>query len=167
MLTLADGRTKFVILTTEPADPGAPTTTELNAGIEAHDWVNKPDFRFSPAASDTVPDQPLSQTGNATTFGNGNFDWSMTVLRDLDEDGVSESGGDELWAAVNTKGSRVWGYLRKGPLEATAWADGDDVLWCEGITDDPQEPQDMAGYIKHTVPMGPQSWGRGTVAAGA
>lgn len=167
MLTLADGRTKFVILTTEPTDPAAPTTTELDAGIEAAQWINKPDFRFSPTDSDTVPDQPLSQAGNATTFGNGNFEWRMTVLRDLGDDGASESGGDEVWAAVNTKGSRIWGYKRTGPLEATEWTAADEVLYCEGITDDPQEPQDMAGYVKHPLAVGPQAWGRGVVAAGA
>lgn len=165
MLKLADGRTRFVLLTTEPADPNAPTVAELTAGIEAADWINKPDFRFSPTNSDTVPDQPLSQAGNATTFGNGNFEWTMTVLRDLDDDGVSESGGDTVWAAVNTKGAQVWGYLRKGPVESQAWAAADEVLWCKGITDEPQEPQDRAGYVKHIVPMGPQAWGRGTVAA--
>lgn len=164
MLTLADGRTKFVLLTSAPADLLSPTVAELNAGVEAADYINKPDFRFSPTDSDTVTDQPLSQAGNATTFGNSNFEWSMTVFRDLDEDGVSESGGDLLWAAVNTKGARVWGYKRVGPVESVAWAEGDEVLACEAITDAAQEPQEGSnGYVKHPITMGPQAWGRGTV----
>ena len=87
----------------------------------------------------------------------------MTVLRDLDETGASESGGDALWAAVRVEGSRVVLVKRVGPPEAQEWAAGDEYLWCEAITDDPQEPQDMAGYVKHIVPLGPQAWGRGVV----
>ena len=33
--SLADGRTKLAILSTAPADPSAPTVTELTAGIDA------------------------------------------------------------------------------------------------------------------------------------
>lgn len=165
MLTLADGRTKLAVLTTEPTDPAAIPVASLTAAIDGGQNINKPDFRMSPTDSDTVPDQPIAQSGNATTYGNGNFEARMTVLRDLDEDGVSESGGDTLWAAVNTKGTRIWLVKRVGPVESQAWAAGDEYLWAEVITDDPQEPQDMAGYVKHIVPLGPQAWGRGVVAA--
>lgn len=164
MLTLADGRTKLAVLTQAPTNPEAIPAADLNSAIDGGQWINKPDFRMSPTDSDTVPDQPIAQAGNAVTFGNGNFEARITVLRDLDDDGVSESGGDELWAAVNTKGTRIWLVKRVGPKETEAWTEGDEYLWCEAITDEPQEPQDMAGYVKHIVPLGPQAWGRGVVA---
>lgn len=165
-LTLADGRDKLAILTVAPVDPNAMTTTELAAGINGGLNVNRPDFRMSPTASDTVPDQPLGHRGNATTFGNGNFEASITVLRYLDSDGQSDSEDDDLWTAVKTPGTRIWLAKRVGPLESAAWAADDEYLWCEAITDWPQEPQDRAGYVKNIVPLGPQSWGYGKVVAG-
>ena len=165
-LTLADGRTRLAILTVAPANPNVITVTELTAGIEAADFINKPDFRMSPTNPDTVPDQPISQKGNATTWGNSNFEAAMTVLRDLvAATGLPEAAGDEVWEAVATAGTTIWLVKRTGPLEETAWTTGQPYLWAKVITAEPQEPQDMAGYVKNPVPLGPQDWGRGLVGA--
>jgi hypothetical protein len=167
-LTLADGRTRLAILTAAPADPDAITTAEFAAGIEAADFVNKPDFKMSPTNPDTVPDQPISQKGNATTWGNSNFEAAMTVLRDLNPTtGLPEAAGDEVWEAVETAGTTIWLVKRTGPLEETPWAAGQPYLWAKVITGEPQEPQDMAGYVKNPIPLGPQDWGRGVVDAGS
>jgi len=167
MLTLADGRTRLAILTTAPGDPNAITTTEFAAAIEAADFINKPDFKMSPTDPDTVPDQPISQKGNATTWGNSNFEARMTVLRDLDPaTGLPAAAGDLVMAAVQTAGTTIWLAKRVGPLEETAWTALQPYLWAKVITAEPQEPQDMAGYVKNPIPLGPQEWGRGVVAAG-
>lgn len=163
MLTLADGRTKLAVLTVEPDNASAVDLAELAAAIDAGQHVNKPDFKMSPTSSDTVGDQPLAQAGNAKTFGNSNWEGSMTILRDLTADGATQALVELLWAAEKTKGSRVWLILREGPLEAVAWADGDEYDWAEVITDEPQAPQERAGYVKRIVPLGGQAWGTGTV----
>lgn len=155
-LTLADGRIKLTILTTAPADMAAVTLTELAAGIEAATRINKPDYRLSPTASDTVPDQPLASEGNAVTFGNSNYEGSITVLRFLDAAGKPVVLEDVLWEAMRTKGTRLWGVERIGPKESVDWARGDEYEIYEFITDNPQKPSDRAGYIKHVVPVGVQ-----------
>jgi hypothetical protein len=167
-LTLADGRTRLVILTTAPADPNAITTAEFAAGIEAADFINKPDFKMSPTNPDTVPDQPISQKGNATTWGNSNFEAAMTVLRDLNPTtGLPEAAGDEVWEAVETAGTTIWPVKRTGPLEEVPWTAGQPYLWAKVVTGEPQDPQDMAGYVKNPIPLGPQEWGRGEVDGGS
>ena len=134
-LTLADGRTRLAILTAAPADPDAITTAEFAAGIEAADFINKPDFKMSPTNPDTVPDQPISQKGNATTWGNSNFEAAMTVLRDLvAATGLPEAAGDEVWEAVETAGTTIWLVKRTGPLEETPWAAGQPRTWTSPST---------------------------------
>lgn len=166
MLTLADGRTRLAILTTAPSNPNAITVAEWAAGIDAADFINKSDFRMSPTDPDVVPDQPMSQRGNAKTWGNANFEARITVLRDLDGTTFqSLAAGDLVWNAVKTSGTTVWLAKRTGPLESTAVAASQEYTWAKVITAEPQEPQDMAGYIKHPIPLGPQEWGRGTTAA--
>ena len=49
---LADGKTKFTVLTTKPANPAAPTAAELNAGIHLSDHVLTSDFTFGATDSD-------------------------------------------------------------------------------------------------------------------
>lgn len=166
-LTLADGRLRVTVLTVEPANPAAITETELAAGFYASPMINKPDYRLSPTSSDTVPDQPLDKTGNAVTFGNSNYEGTMTILRFLDEHGEADTGDDLLWAAANTKGSRLWVVEREGPLATQPDAAGDEYEVYEVITDEPQKPSDRAGYIKRVVPLGVQNHVRGVVVGGS
>lgn len=155
-LTLADARTKLAIITTAPAD-GLPDLTEVEAGIDASCKINKPDYRLSPTASDTVPDQPLCNEGNAVSFGASNYEGTLTVLRFLDEDGKPDSTDDAVYAALGTKGARVWLVERIGPKWDEAWAAGDIVNVYEVITDNPQAPSERAGYIKNVIPLGVQN----------
>ena len=156
-LTLADARTKLTVLTTKPADLSAITVTELTAGISAEARINKPDYRLSPTASDTVPDQPLNSEGNATTFGNSNYDGSITVLRFLDSAGKGETTNDVLWDTMRTKGTDLWLVERTGPKASVAWTAADEYEVYEVITDNPQKPSDRAGYVKSVVPLGVQN----------
>lgn len=164
-LTLADGRLKVAVLTTEPADLTAITFAELTAAIDASPKLNKPDYRLSPTASDTVPDQPLDSKGNATTFGNTNYEGTATALRFLQADGTPDVALDDLYTAMKTKGARLWFVEREGPLATQAWAAADTYEVFEVITDEPQKPQTMAGYIKRVIPLGVQDHQEGTVAA--
>lgn len=163
-LTLADGRLRVTVLTVEPADPAAITLTELAAGFYASPMINKPDYRLSPTASDTVSDQPLDKSGNAVTFGNTNYEGSVTVLRFLDETGKPVTEEDVLWAAAKVKGSRLWFVEREGPKATVDDAAADEYELYEVVTDEPQKPTDRAGYIKRVVPLGVQNHVRGVVA---
>lgn len=165
MLTLADGRLKVAVLTTAPADLTAITVAEITAGVDASGLINKPDYRISARGSDTVPDQPLDSKGNATTFGNSNFDGLCTVLRQLLATGLPDATTDLLWPVMKTKGTTLWFVEREGPLATQAWAAADEYEVYEVLTDEPQKPQNVAGYIKRTVPLGVQDYQTGVVAA--
>ena len=69
---LADGKTKFTILTTKPANPEAPTATELNAGIDLSASVLASDFNWSNADSDRVAEKALADSGNSNAIGASN-----------------------------------------------------------------------------------------------
>lgn len=156
-LTLADGRIKLTALTVAPADPAAITVTELTAGVELSCKINKPDYRLSPTASDTVPDQPLCQEGNAVTFGNSNYEGSLTVLRFLDATGLPEAEEDEAWDLLRTKGTILWLVERTGPKHDVEWAAADEYALYKVLTDNPQKPTDLAGYVKYMIPVGVQN----------
>lgn len=159
VLTLADARTRLAILTTAPAaTTGIPTVTEAAAGIYASPKINKPDYRLSPTASDTVPDQPLDHEGNAVTFGASNYEGSITALRFLDAStGKPDATDDSVYEALGTKGARVWLVERVGPKASVAFAASDIVNVYEVITDNPQAPQDRNGYVKNVIPLGVQT----------
>lgn len=163
MLTLADGRTRVDVTLTKPTgyDDGdgvfEVTIAELGTLIDASDQINKPDYNLSPTASDTVPDQPLSREGNATTFGASNFAGSITVLRSLDADGQVDAATDTLYTAIGEKGVLAYYIERVGPKSGVALAVGDTGFIYEAISDEPQVPQDRAGYVKNVIPLGVQS----------
>ncbi len=164
--TLADARTRLVALTTKPANPAAPTVTELTAGIDLSCRILKSDYRLSPVASDTVPDTELCSEGNAVTFGASNYEGSVTPFRYLTEAGKADATNDVAWDALKEKGTELWLYEREGPKYDAAWAAADEVDGYEVVTDNPQKPSDRAGFIKRVVPLGVQrAWLGGVVAA--
>ncbi|MDN4173917.1 hypothetical protein QWY28_13230 [Nocardioides sp. SOB77] len=168
--SLADGHLKFTILTTKPANPAAPTVTELNAGtaIDASCSVLASDFTFSAADSDKVNEKALCTTNNANAIGADNFTAGATFFRYFDEAGAVDLTEDEAFQAVKEKGTTVWGYLREdGKLSTAAWAAGDEFLGMELLTDRSQRAQNAGGYIKRRVPFEPQAGWDGVVAAAA
>ena len=166
--TLADGRLRLRILTTAPADPEAVTATEANAGIKAECRINKSDFRLSATASDTVDDTELCADSNAVTYGASNYEASMTPFRYIQADGTPDATGDEVWAAVQAKGTTLWLLYSEGKRHTEDFAVGDEYELYEVITDKAQKPGDTAGFIKRVVPMGVQrAWDDGhTIVAG-
>ena len=119
---LADGKTKFTVLTTAPADPAAPTATELNAGIDLSCDILSSDFTWTPTASDTVDEKALCATGNSTVFGSSNYDLGVTLWRQFDPTtGAPDTASEPGWAALKEKGVHyldigtsggVWGLER-------------------------------------------------------
>jgi len=166
--TLADARIRLSVMTEAPADLEAATVTELAAGVDVSCRILKSDFRLSATASDTVPDQELCQEGNATTFGASNYEGSVTPFRYLTEDGKADATNDVAWDTFKEKGTELWIAKRVGPKYDVAWTAADEYELFHVITDNPQDPSDLTGYIKKVVPLGVQDAHlNGVVAAGA
>ncbi len=154
--SLADGKTKFTLLTTKPANPAAPTAAELNAGIQADPNVLASDFVFGATDSDTVGEKSLRDKNNANALGASNYQAGATFFRYFDETtGAIDPTEDVAFAAVKEKGALLWAYARKSGKDAAEdWAAEDEIyLGAEVITDEPQPPSDLGGYIKFRVPM--------------
>lgn len=153
--SLADGRIKFAILTTKPADPAAPTVTELTAGLDASCNILSSSFVWTAAASDTESEKALCVQGNASVPGASNFTGSISPFRYFDDQGASETENDDTYQAVKAKGTELWCYARNtSKLSTEAWAASDEIyLGGYVVTDLPQAPEDRTGYIKYTVPL--------------
>jgi len=155
---LADGRTKFTILTTSPADPSAPTASELNAGIDLSSKVLAEGFTWTPADSDKVAEAALDDTANSNSLGRDNLSLGFTLWRYYLAGGGVDTSADAGFTAVKEKGTTLWGYVRKSDKLATeAWATGDEIiLGAEFIVDTPQDPG-AGGFLKMRIPCEPQS----------
>lgn len=155
---LADEHIKFTVLTAEPADPAAPTATELNAGIDASCLVFADDFRWTAADSERVGERALCESTAAESPGISNYDLSFTAWRYFDSvTGAPDATADELFDAVKVKGTELWGYVRRtGKLYSAVWATGDEIqLGGRFTTDTPQT--EGTGFIKYRIPTLPQA----------
>lgn len=158
--SLADGKTKFTILTTKPADPAAPTAAELNGGIDLSCNVLASDFTWGAADSDKVAEKALCVENNANALGASNFQAGFTIFRFFDATtGAPDTTPDAGFAAVKVRGTTIWGYARRTGKKATeAWATSDEIFFgAEAITDSPQPPSDLGGFIKYRIPLEVQS----------
>lgn len=158
--SLADGHTKFTILTTAPANPEAPTAAELNAGIDASCAILASDFTWGATDSDKVQEKALCTENNANSLGPSNFQAGVTPFRYFDSTntGQADSVADAVFAALKVKGTEVYGYARRTAKKATeAWESGDEIfLGQHCVVDEPQPPSEQGGYIKFRCPMEPQ-----------
>jgi hypothetical protein len=167
---LADGKTKFTILTTEPADPEAPTAAELNAGIDLSCKVLASDFNWSATDSDKISEPALCDDANANSLGKSNYQAGFTLWRYYLDGGGVDTTADAGFAAVKEKGATLWGYARLTDKASTeVWATSDEIyLGGEFTVDTPQRPNDNGGWLKWRVPAEMQrAWDFITVAAGA
>jgi hypothetical protein len=155
---LADGKLKFTVVTTAPANPAAPTATELNAGIDLSCDILASDFTWSATASDTIDEKALCATGNSVVFGASNYDTGITLWRQFDPStGAPDTANEAGWEALKNKGTTVWAYARESGKDSTEdWAAGDEIyLGGEVVTDEAQRT-DGTGFVKRRVVLGPQ-----------
>lgn len=164
---LADGKTKFTILTTKPTDPAAPTATELNAGIDLSCDVLTSDFMWTATDSDRVDEQALCSKNNTKAVGKGNHSTGITLWRKYLAAGGADVANEAGWAALKVKGAEVWGYARETDKDSTAaWAASDPIyLGGRVVTDTPQRT-DGTGFIKRKIPMEPQEMYDNIVVSG-
>lgn len=158
--SLSAGHIKVAVLTTEPSNVLAPTTTELNAGIDASCRILSSDFAWGATDSDKVAEQALCDENNVNAFGSSNYTTAMSIWRYFNAGtGVADPTEDALWTAVKVKGTNLWIYVREtGKKSTVAWASADEIyLGGKVLTDTPQTPSDRGGFIKRRVPLEPQS----------
>jgi hypothetical protein len=150
---LADGHIKFTILTTAPANPAAPTITELNAGLDLSCKVLTEGFSWGATDSDKVAEKALCDIANANSLGASNYALGFTIFRYYLVAGGVDTTADAGFAAVKVKGTTLWGYTRKSSKFATdAWAAADEIpLGAEFAVDSLQDPGG-GGWIKYRVP---------------
>lgn len=155
--SLADAHRKVAILTTQPANPAAPTVTELNNGIQASKRIKADDFTFGFADSDKVQEKTLEDTDNANAIAASNPQCAFTVFREFNAGtGNVDPVEDALFTAVKVKGTTLWVYEREtGKLATAAWASSDELLGMQVLTDQWQKA-DSGGYVKRRVPCEPQ-----------
>ena len=150
---LADGKTKFTVLTTKPANPAAPTVAELNAGIHLSDNILTSDFTFGAVDSDKVAEKPLGSSGNANAIGASNFQLAFTLWRKFLTAGGFDSADEAGWAALKVKGATLWAYARQTDKAASAaWAAADEIYLGAEFTNDNPQRTDGTGFIKYRLP---------------
>ena len=166
---LADGKTKFTILTTAPANPAAPTATELNAGIDLSCDILASDFNWTATDSDKVSEPALCDANNSNAIGKGNHTTGVTLWRKFLTAGGPDVANETGWAALLEKGSEVYGYARETDKDSTeAWAASDEIYLGGLVQTDTPQRTDGTGFIKRRIPMEPQRmYDNITVAAGA
>lgn len=165
--SLFEGNIRLTALSTAPADPEAITLAELAAGVNLSPAVMRSGYRLTPTGSDTLNEPSLEDTGNSTTFGSSNYEGSLTLFRYLDAAGASDTGNDIGYELFTEKGITLYLVERIGPSSKTADAAGDVYSYYPVLTDDPQQPTDLTGYVKFVQPLGVQGGVvlRGVVAA--
>ena len=164
--TLADGRTKLILLTAKPANPEAVTLAEAEAGIDASCQVAKSGTRISATASDTISDPPLCSDTNAQAFGAANYEGTLAPFWYLDPvTGAYDEADNEVYEATRNKGTTLWALLREGPRAAQELAVGDPYDLYEIVTDNPQRPSETGSYIKRNIPVAVQAAWQGEVGA--
>lgn len=174
--SLADGRVKLSVMDTKPANPLAPTVTELDAGLEASLRVLSSDYKLGAVASDTVDEKPIGQEGNVKVLTTSNYEGNLSIFRYFNTTThVAEAGtgttsdtvGDDVYQAMKAKGTRLWIAKRfTDKASSAAWAATDEVEVFEVVTDNSFD-MEATGYIKRNVPISIEdAWLNGAVVSG-
>lgn len=165
--SLAEGRVKVSFLATKPTNPAAATVAQLTAGVDLSCAIVAADFRLSPTDSDRVDDKALCDEGNVRAMGASNYEANMSFFRYLTSGGASDTPNDIAFTTFTGKG--VTGYFAKrwGKKSTDPWVAGDVYDLFEVQADNPQDPQDLTGYVKFRQPFEVQGTVvlRGVVAA--
>lgn len=153
MRVLADGKTKLTLLTESPADPEAPTVTELEGGIDLSCKVVSSDFEFGPTDSETVSEPALCDEGNAEALGRSNYVAAITLWREFMEGGGFHTTDDAAFEALKVKGATVWMYARRTEKKSLdAWAAEDEIFFGAEVANDTPQPMNE-GWIRYKIPL--------------
>lgn len=150
-LTLADKNRALFLLTVAPADIKAPKLSELSDAENVSDRVFLNGTYFRATDSEKVTDPFLNGDPNEA-WGADAFEAAVNVAR-FYEDGKPDETNDIVFDAVKTKGATCVWVTRKGVAWDAPLAAGQEVSIFVCEADNPQEPQDGAGYEKVTSPQ--------------
>lgn len=156
--SLSAGHTKFVLLTTRPADPKNPTLAELKAGIDASCRVKGSNFKWGPTDSEKVDSDVLCEDVKSQAWGQSNYQMEFTVYRYFNkgdktqvENGPAGQTADAVFQLVKVKGTTLYAYIRKSDKKSKDdFAAGDELFYEEFSIDHPQ-PADGDGYIAYDI----------------
>lgn len=154
--TLAAENRKLAILVTRPANPAAPTVTELTAGIDASCRLAASDTRLSATDSETINDGAICEGASAKVLGSSNYEGRLAPFRIFDPEdlGRADTEGDKVFQTLKTKGVPVWVVERHTGLRHDVdWKAGQEVSVYEFTPDNWQNPSDQgAGWNKRVIP---------------
>lgn len=168
--SLAEGREKWSILSTIPANPEAVTLAEAEAGLDISCALASADSRISAAASATFSDPAICDEIAVQMFGQSNYEGQAAPFRYFTEMGQSEvdtdgAVRDEAWQALKEKATRGYMLLRRTSKRSReAFAAGDEYFLYEFETDTPQSPSDRSSHMKYIVPLSIQNAWTGEIA---
>lgn len=152
---LATDKTKFALLTTQPANEQAPTASELNAGIDISLLVSKDGFSFTSGDPETINEPPLGSASNSPIPTLANYTAGFILWRQFLAGGGFDATADAAFAAVTAalkNGTPVWLYARKTDKKATdAWASGDELYLGQRVLVSAIKSTETTGYIKYEV----------------
>lgn len=150
------------------ADPKAPTTTELAAGVELSCVVTRADYQFGITGNEQIVEPALCDDIDAGVPGNATVEAAMNFYR------FKENADDIAWTTFTGRG--LYGYLveRTGQIldgerqEDMPFVASDEVQVLYAITNDPQvQSPSTAGFEKFRMVFSPQRhYPRAIVAAG-
>ena len=153
---IADGKTKFTILTAAPANPEAPTATELNAGIDISCDVLASNFTWGAGDSNTVSEQALCDESAAEVMTSSVWAGGFTIWRQFASGGGfdADSTAEQAMEILKVKGSTFWAYARQTDKPAREdWAAGDEIYLGGEVVNDNPKRTDGTGFIKYQVPL--------------
>lgn len=157
--TLDDGNTRVMLLAAKPANPRAVTVAEATAVGAKYlsDQILAGDFDLGSTGSDTIPEKPLSASGNGINFGLSNFGGGFTVFRYYDpETGLPDATDDWAWEAVKAKGTTLYLLVRDSAKKAAQpFTTADEYSYYEAVTDEPVRGE-RSGFIKFRIALGVQ-----------
>lgn len=133
------GNQKAVIIdaASAPADPTAPTTTELDGGQEATFYFMA---GFAPGGDQSKGSSPRRLGESATRQKLGAMTWNSPTLQYVYDPQGQPADTANLVKAALAEGNEVYIYARKAIDSETAFSTGDQ-LRCHHITCGAQVPQ--------------------------
>ena len=145
---LSAGRTKVTLLTTKPANVGAPTATELNAGHDLSDMIPRSNFSWTAGDPTTETDSPISAEFDAEVPIAKTYSLGFGLYRQFLTAGGFDATAEAAFDAVKEMGGTVWVYARKtDKLSGEAWEAADEIYLGGEVVSGGMKVVD-GGYLK-------------------
>lgn len=115
-----DENTRVVLLDEEPSNFEAPTTSELNAGLDITCELTAEGLQLG-KGNNSISSGGLCSGVDSTVPGRTTFSASLVGFK------YKQPDASPFWDAAGPKGDEAWIYVRYGLPHDQAWANGDDI----------------------------------------